>query len=220
MVCPSVVLLRSPGCQPVSRSCPPVVLFLSFLFSSYLSFFLSSSCPLLVLLLSFFLSVFRCSSAAAASLSCPLFLFSCSPLDVLPSCFPVVLLALSGRSLSSFCPLGVFMLLSFPPPFVICCPPRAFLWSFCYPAAVVLFMLLSETGAAAAAAYNNQQQQPTTNNQQPTTTTTTTTVLADWAVWGLCWCGSFFSNILSFFLLQSLFYLFTSHFPLFLRLGG
>ena len=87
---------------------------------------------------------------------CRLFLCcSCSPVGVLPSCCPVVPLALSGHSLSFFCPLGVFVLFSFPHPFVLCCPPHVFLWSFCCPAAVVLFTLLSKARALAAAAHHH-----------------------------------------------------------------
>ena len=40
-----------------------------------------------------------------------------SPLGVLPSCCPIILLALFGH-------LGVFAVFSFPHPFVLCCPPR------------------------------------------------------------------------------------------------
>ena len=79
---------------------------------------------------------------------------SCSPLGVLPLCCLVVLLALSGHSLSFFCPLGVFVLFSFPHPFVLCCPPHV-LWSFCCPTTVVLFTMLSKAGARAAATHSN-----------------------------------------------------------------
>ena len=89
----------------------------------------------------------------------PVFLLSSlpfSPLVLLLACSPhVVLLVLSGDSLSFFCPLGVFVLFSFPHPFVLCCPPHVLLWSFCCPAAVVLFTLLSEAGAEAAAAHHH-----------------------------------------------------------------
>ena len=89
--------------------------------------------------------------------SCPLFLFSsCSPLGVLPSCCPVVLLALSSHSLSLYCPFGVFVLFSFPYPFILCSPPHVLLWSFCCPPAVVLFTLLS-AGSAAIQHHNNNR---------------------------------------------------------------
>ena len=70
---------------------------------------MSFACPLLVLLF-----------------SSPLLLL---PLGVLPSCCPVILLALSHHSLSFFCPLGVFALFSFPhcfcPLLSLPCPPLA-----------------------------------------------------------------------------------------------
>ena len=71
-----------------------------------------------------------------------LFLLSTLPLlFALPSCCPVLLLALSGHSLSFFCPLGVFVLFSFPHAFVFCCPPHVllFLLSCCCRAVYVAF---------------------------------------------------------------------------------
>ena len=56
------------------------------------------------------------------------------------------MLSLSSHSLPFFGLLGVFVLLSFPHPFVLCCPPHALLWSFCCPATLVLFTLLSGWG--------------------------------------------------------------------------
>ena len=68
------------------------------------------------------------------------FLLSSLPLIVLFSSWHAPLMCLSGHSLSFFCPPGVFMLPSFPHPFVLCCPPYVLLWSFCCPAAVVPFV--------------------------------------------------------------------------------
>ena len=103
------------------------------------------------------------SSGAHLSPSCcvSLVLSSSSPLGVLPSCYPVALLVLCGHGLSFCCLLGVFMLFSFPHPFVPCCPPHVLLWPFCCPAAAVLFVLLSEAGAGAAAAHHHH------NNNNP-----------------------------------------------------
>ena len=85
------------------------------------------------------------SSAAAASLF-PLVSF-CSPLGVLPSCCPVVSLALSVTGCLLLC--CVFVLFSFSHPFLLCCPFLVLL--LCCPN-VVMFALLSE---AVAAHHNN-----------------------------------------------------------------
>ena len=84
-----------------------------------------------------FLLSFSCSLAAAASLSPVVLLQSPSCISLalsssspLPYVVLLSLLALSGHSLSFFCPFGVFMLFSFPRPF-------AFLSSSC-PSVILL----------------------------------------------------------------------------------
>ena len=127
---------RWPQCQaaparPVRMSsCCPLVTMFSVMSSSCscIAFFCPSSgvhWPRLPAYL-------RCTPPAPVVVlyfSCLLFLFSsCSPLGVFPSCCPVILLALSGHSLSFFCPLDVFVL-CFPslilyPLLSSSCPPK------------------------------------------------------------------------------------------------
>ena len=99
-----------------------------------------ASPPLLPSLQSFW----SCPSSSCLSL---VLSSSSSPLVLLLACSPhVVLLALSGHSLSFFCPLGVFVLFSFPHPFVL-------LMSCCCRAVYVVW-----AGAAAAHDNNNSCQ--------------------------------------------------------------
>ena len=87
-----------------------------------------SGCPFLFLL----------SKSVRSSLPHVLSLLFCSnsPLGVLPSCCPAVLLAVSATACLLVC--GGFVLLSFPHPFVLCV--------LCCPSVVLLITLLSEVG--------------------------------------------------------------------------
>ena len=144
--------------QPMSCPCPPVVLFLrdsrvgkKKLAAQMSSFdLLCSSCGnlfgpvLLTFFVAFLLSFFRCSVAAASSLSLVvllpasgLFLFSSGPLPLLFSSWRASLTV-------SCCPFGVVIVLSF-----------VVLLMSSFGLSVVLFTLLSEAGAGAAAAHHH-----------------------------------------------------------------
>ena len=138
--CPSLALLLKDNSR--KSPCPPAVPFLHWpqcQATPASPVWMSSSCSSIssvaasispaVLLPSL------CCVSLVLSFSSPLVLRS--RLGVLPSCCPVVLLELSGHSLAFFCPLGVFILFSFPHPFALCCPPHVLLWSFCCPAIYV-----------------------------------------------------------------------------------
>ena len=102
--------------------------------------------------------------------SCPLFLFSwfsyallllCS---LIPSGCPVVVLSRCRVAACPFWCCWCVHVVSVPCPFLLCCPPHAFLWSFCCPADVALLTLLSEAGAGAAAARHNNNNNNNNNN--------------------------------------------------------
>ena len=161
---PAVLFLQWPQCQAVPAS--PVRMFSS---SPHVTIFsiLCSSCSSIAFLLSFF----SCALVVAASISpavvlppgcCASLVLSSSsglvhlvlrsPLGVLPSCCPLVLLALSGHSLAFFCLLGVLILFSFP---IFLLSSVVFLMSSFGLSVVLLFTLLSKAGAAAAAAHHH-----------------------------------------------------------------
>ena len=128
------------------------------------------SCPPHVLLL---LLLPSCCPSSGVWPRLPAYLRSCSSrrrLVFLLSSLPLLRLfssALSGHSLSSFRPLGVFVLFSFPHPFVLCCNPHVLPWSFCCP----VLSCCSRYCFVGPGVW----------------LPTTTTILADEAVWGLCW---------------------------------
>ena len=102
----------------LSSSCSSIAFWLSFVGSSLAA--AASLCPVVLLPSSSCLSfVLSSSSPLVLLLACPLML-SCCPLGVVRS-------------------LGVFVLLSFPHPFVLRCPPYVLLWSFRCPTVYVAF---------------------------------------------------------------------------------